>query len=71
MIKGFKVLGERSLELRLEAFNALNRVNLFLPNTDLSLALLPDGSFSRSSAFGKSTQAFDSRNLQLGVRFIF
>ncbi|HEX8500068.1 MAG TPA: TonB-dependent receptor [Pyrinomonadaceae bacterium] len=54
-------LGEtRSLQLRLDAFNALNNVNLFLPNSDLSL---PN--------FGKSTQAFDPRHLQLGARFMF
>jgi hypothetical protein len=50
----------RSLQLRLDAFNALNNVNLFLPNSDLSL---PN--------FGKSTQAFDPRNLQVGARFMF
>jgi len=54
-------LGEsKSLQLRLDAFNALNNVNLFLPNADLSLP-----------TFGKSTQAFDPRNLQAGVRFMF
>ena len=54
-------LGEsKSLQVRLDAFNALNNVNLFLPNADLSLP-----------SFGKSTQAFDPRNLQAGVRFMF
>jgi len=46
--------------LRFEAFNALNNVNLYLPNADMSLG-----------NFGKSTQAFEARTLQIGVRFIF
>jgi len=35
-------------------------VNLYLPNADLSLG-----------NFGKSTQAFEARTLQIGARFIF
>jgi hypothetical protein len=50
----------KRLQFRLEAFNALNNVNLFLPNADLSV-----------SNFGKSTQAFEPRNLQLSARFSF
>ena len=45
---------------RLDAYNALNTLNLFLPNADLSV-----------SNFGKSTQAFDPRTLQIGVKFLF
>ena len=41
-------------------YNALNTLNLFLPNADLSV-----------SNFGKSTQAFDPRTLQIGVKFLF
>jgi hypothetical protein len=43
-----------------DVYNALNNLNLFLPNADLSL-----------SNFGKSTQAFDARTVQLGVKFLF
>lgn len=50
----------RILVLKLEAFNALNSVNLFLPNADLSLP-----------TFGKSTQAFEPRNIQASVKFLF
>jgi hypothetical protein len=60
LARAFRLGEARSLQLRLDAFNALNNVNLFLPNADLSL---PN--------FGKSTQAFDPRNLQAGVRFMF
>ena len=59
------------LQLRAEAYNAFNTVNLYLPNSDMSLALRPDGTFSDSSAFGKSTAAFDPRVMQLGLRFVF
>jgi hypothetical protein len=48
------------LEFRAEAFNALNNVNLFLPNADLSLA-----------SFGRSTQAHDARTLQGSLRLSF
>ncbi len=51
---------KRKLMLKLEAFNALNNVNLYLPNADLSLP-----------TFGKSTQAFEPRTLQASVKFIF
>ena len=50
----------KKLLLKMEAFNALNTVNLYLPNADLSL-----------SNFGKSTQAFEPRTLQASVKFIF
>ncbi len=51
---------KRKLMLKLEAFNALNNVNLYLPNADLSL-----------STFGKSTQAFEPRTMQASAKFIF
>jgi len=60
LVRCFTLRGEKQLHLRLEAFNALNNVNLFLPNTDLSL-----------SSFGKSTQAFEARTLQASIRFSF
>lgn len=48
------------LQFRVEAFNALNNVNLFLPNADLSLV-----------SFGRSTQAHDARTLQGSLRLTF
>jgi hypothetical protein len=50
----------RQVQVRLDAYNALNNLNLFLPNADLSV-----------SNFGRSTQAFDARSVQLGVRMTF
>ncbi len=50
----------KCLIFKLDAFNALNNVNLYLPNADLSLA-----------TFGKSTQAFEPRTLQASVKFLF
>jgi hypothetical protein len=60
LARSFKFLESKQIQLRFEAFNALNNVNLYLPNADLSLG-----------NFGKSTQAFEARTLQIGARFIF
>jgi hypothetical protein len=60
LCRGFRRSGTRELQIRLDAYNALNNLNLFLPNSDLSL-----------SNFGKSTQAFEARSIQLGVRMLF
>lgn len=60
LARTFKLSESKSIQARLEAFNALNNVNLYLPNADLSLG-----------NFGKSTQAFDPRNVQVSVRFAF
>jgi hypothetical protein len=71
LARNFNVDSKRQFQVRLDAFNALNNLNLFLPNSDLSLALRPDGTFSNNSAFGKSTQAFEARVLQGSLRFTF
>jgi hypothetical protein len=62
------------LQFRLEAFNAMNHVNLLLPNVDLSLAPVVDPLThlrKTGTSFGKSTQAFDPRILQASARFVF
>ncbi len=56
----FSFRESKKLLFKLEAFNAFNQVNLFLPTADLSLA-----------TFGKSTQAFDARALQASIKFLF
>ncbi len=58
--RSFSIREGIRIELRGEAFNALNNVNLFLPNADLSLA-----------SFGRSTQAHDARTIQGSLRFTF
>jgi len=60
LTRNVAVHGRRQLQLRVDMYNALNTLNLFLPNADLSV-----------SNFGKSTQAFDPRIVQLGARFVF
>jgi hypothetical protein len=62
-----KLLGEQGrIQFRAEAFNALNRVNLYLPSGDLGFAeLYPNPVFS---TFGKSTQAYSPRELQFGLK---
>ncbi|MEQ1729636.1 MAG: hypothetical protein ABL982_14790, partial [Vicinamibacterales bacterium] len=58
--RSLRMGGRRELQLRVDMYNVLNTLNLFLPNADLSL-----------SNFGKSTQAFDPRIMQVGLRFVF
>lgn len=56
----FDIDEKRKVQFRFDAFNALNQVNLYLPNADLSL-----------QNFGKSTQAFDARTMQVSVKLLF
>src|SRR4029077_16970384 len=37
--RSFRVRESKELQIRFEAFNALNNVNLYLPNSDMALAL--------------------------------
>ena len=72
MGRSFPIVRERvTLQVRAEAFNILNKTNLYLPNTDLSLALKADGTYSTTSIFGKSTAAFDPRSFQFSARVTF
>jgi len=58
--KKFALGHTTSTEVRIDAFNAFNRVNLSDPNTDLS-----------STNFGKSTSQLNTRAIQFGLRFRF
>ncbi len=61
LTRSFKLGEKRALQFRAEAFNLFNTVGLALPNSDLSVP----------GAFGKSTTAFDPRQIQLGLRLQF
>lgn|GEM_PF-1545743 len=72
-------IGDRlKLELRLEAFNGLNHVNLGIPNTSFG-ARAPaertnptaEGGSNINSNFGTITLAASPRNVQLGAKLIF
>ena len=52
--------GRVRTQLRLDAFNTLNQVNLNNPNATLS-----------SNLFGRISSAADPRILQLAVRLVF
>jgi hypothetical protein len=60
LAKRFTLTERLSAQLRLESFNALNRVNLTDPVTDLN-----------NAAFGRATGAYTPRLFQLGLRFQF
>jgi hypothetical protein len=51
---------QTNLQIRLEAFNLLNRTNFLPPNGNRS-----------SAAFGTITSAYDARQIQLGVKVTF
>ena len=53
-------MGRASLELRLEAFNLLNRSNFLAPNGNRSAA-----------GFGTITSTYDARQAQLGVKLLW
>jgi hypothetical protein len=68
LVKNFHAnfLGEQGrIQFRAEAFNLFNRVNLYLPDSDLGLAALR----GLGSTFGKSTQAYPPRELQFALKF--
>ena len=60
LVKNTRVSETASLQMRVEAFNVLNRVNLGLP-----------GPFFGSPTFGKIQTAANPRRLQLGARLVF
>ena len=79
LFKQFHVWGEkRILELRFQAFNALNHFNPGNPNTSLSLNCAPvngactTGGANTNAAFGTiTTAAFPARHGVVSIRFSF
>jgi hypothetical protein len=71
LFKTFKLTEVLKLQFRAEAFNVFNRVNLFLPNASLQYTptLQPDD--AGAITFGKSTGAFDPRQLQFALKLLF
>lgn len=61
LFKDFRLpAGNSRIQARVEAFNLFNRVNLQRPNGNMAQA-----------TFGRSTQAFAAREIQLAVKLIF
>ena len=58
--KSFNVFKDNRIELRVEAFNVLNKTNFRAPNGNRS-----------SAAFGTITATYDPRQIQLGAKFLF
>jgi hypothetical protein len=60
LARNFVIKETKQIQIRFDAYNALNTLNLYLPNADLSLG-----------NFGKSTQAFEPRTMQASLKFVF
>jgi hypothetical protein len=60
LVKGFRLRDQMRLDVRLDAFNALNRVNYNNPNTNIS-----------SPDFGRLLSAQQPRTAQIGARLSF
>ena len=60
LTKQLALCSRAKLEVRLEAFNILNRTNLQAPNSNRS-----------SGGFGTITSTYDARQLQLGAKLLW
>ena len=60
LTKNFRVSESKSFDFRAEVFNIMNHPNFGSPNTQWDTAL-----------FGVVTSALDSRQVQLGLKYIF
>ncbi len=68
VFKTFQFLERFRLETRWELFNALNNVNLSMPNTSFS----PNTAGVNTNAnFGRIFSSLDARRMQLGLRLTF
>jgi hypothetical protein len=78
IFKTTEIYGRFKLQLRAEAFNVLNHVNLGLPNTSFTAATNTvvngngvGGGANTNGAFGTITTAADGRSLQFAAKLIF
>jgi hypothetical protein len=69
MFKEFALPSDTRLQLRVEAFNAFNNVNLTDPRTDLST--LQSAANQSSTSFFQLQEAQNMRQFQFGLRLIF
>jgi hypothetical protein len=60
IVRSFRMGGERAVQVRAEAFNVFNRVNLSTPVSTLN-----------SPNFGLITAAADPRIIQLALKYTF
>jgi hypothetical protein len=68
LLRQVTLRGRMKLQLRAEAFNVTNHVNLGIPNT----TFIPGGDGRNvNSNFGRITSARDARILQFGARLVF
>jgi len=80
--KSFQLAGRAKFEVRLDAFNALNHVNIFAINNTIEFASLktptvtnaaynPDGTVRDKVGFGAVNNVWPGRQLQLVTRLTF
>ena len=60
LVKAFRLYDQTRVELRMDAFNAFNRVNYANPNTNIT-----------SPDFGRILASTGARTAQLGLRLSF
>ena len=70
LFKNFAISGDRRLEVRIEAVNIFNHVNLGFPDSEVGVPGTPNTNAGRitSTAFGNNDP---QRNFQFGLRFVF
>jgi hypothetical protein len=61
----FRISERMALDAVAEGFNLFNRANLSVPNNTFGSGVLPN------ATFGQPTQAFDSRQIQFGLKLSF
>ena len=72
IVKNQPLAGKRSVQLRLEVFNLLNRANFDIPFNDPDGEAIFDDSGARIPTAGKIfATATDAREMQVAIRFVF
>jgi hypothetical protein len=72
IVKNTTLSGRRSVQLRLEVFNLLNRTNFDIPFNDPDGEALFDDAGNRIPTAGKIfATSTDAREMQIAIRFVF